>query len=232
MSDTSYKEIAKLGLWGNNAGLVQLLGLCPLLAISATVVNGIGLGIMTTLTLILSNTIISALRRFLLQEIRIPIFVMVIAFVVTSIELLSRAFFYDLYNVLGIFIPLIVTNCVIIGRAEAFASKQPVLKASADGLFMGLGFTLLLIVIGGIREILGAGTLFKNAHLLFGDAGQAMTITLYEDFPGLLLAVLPPGAFFALGLLIAVKNMLDNRAQQRVKNNAQAIDISRLETPQ
>ena len=204
-------DISKNGLWKNNVALVQLLGLCPLLAVTGTVINGLGLGIATLITLVLSNSIVSLIRPWLKTEIRIPIFVLIIASIVTTIELSMNAWFHELYLVLGIFIPLIVTNCSIIARAEAFASKNNLLDSALDGFMMGLGFTLVLITLGGMREVIGFGTLFANAQLMFGDIGHTMTITLSEDYPGFLLAVLPPGAFIGLGLLIAIKNIIDKR---------------------
>ena len=207
--------LGKSGLWTNNVALVQLLGLCPLLAVTGTVINGLGLGIATLITLLLSNSIVSLIRPWLKSEIRIPIFVLIIASIVTTIELIMNAWFHDLYLVLGIFIPLIVTNCSIIARAEAFASKNNLIDSALDGFMMGLGFTLVLVVLGGMRELIGFGTLFANAQLMFGDIGHSMTITFNEDYPGFLLAVLPPGAFIGLGLLIALKNIIDKRQSAR-----------------
>jgi len=205
------KVISQNGLWTNNVALVQLLGLCPLLAVTGTIINGLGLGIATLITLVLSNSIVSLIRPWLKSEIRIPIFVLIIASIVTTIELSMNAWFHELYLVLGIFIPLIVTNCSIIARCEAFASKNNLFDSALDGFMMGLGFTLVLVVLGGMREIIGFGTLFANAQLMFGDIGHSMTLTLSEDYPGFLLAVLPPGAFIGLGLLIALKNIIDKR---------------------
>ncbi len=207
----STSDISKSGLWTNNVALVQLLGLCPLLAVTGTIINGLGLGIATLITLVLSNSIVSLARPWLKSEIRIPIFVIIIASIVTAIELSMNAWFHELHLVLGIFIPLIVTNCSIIARAEAFASKNNLLDSALDGFMMGLGFTLVLVVLGGMREIIGFGTLFANAQLMFGDIGHSMTITFSENYPGFLLAVLPPGAFIGLGLLIAIKNIIDKR---------------------
>jgi electron transport complex protein RnfE len=203
--------ISKNGLWKNNVALVQLLGLCPLLAVTGTVINGLGLGIATLLTLVLSNSIVSLIRPWLKSEIRIPVFVLIIASIVTAIELIMNAWFHDLYLVLGIFIPLIVTNCSIIARAEAFASKNDLLDSALDGFMMGLGFTLVLVVLGGMRELIGFGTLFANAQLMFGSIGESMAITFSDSYPGFLLAVLPPGAFIGLGLLIALKNIIEKR---------------------
>jgi len=202
-------NITKSGLWTNNVALVQLLGLCPLLAVTGTIINGLGLGVATLITLVLSNSIVSLARPWLKSEIRIPIFVLIIASIVTAIELCMNAWFHELYLVLGIFIPLIVTNCSIIARAEAFAAKNNVLDSALDGFMMGLGFTLVLVVLGSMREIIGFGTLFANAQLMFGDLGYAMTITFNKNYGGFLLAVLPPGAFIGLGLLIALKNIIE-----------------------
>jgi electron transport complex protein RnfE len=209
MSDIN--EISKNGLWVNNVALVQLLGLCPLLAVTSTAINGIGLGLATLLTLVLSNTLVSLIRNQVRREIRLPVFVMIIASVVTIIELGMKALFYDLYLVLGIFIPLIVTNCAIIGRAEGFASKNPVNLAALDGLMMGAGFLFVLVVLGSMREIIGFGTLFAQADLMFGSAAASMTLTFNENYNGFLLAILPPGAFFGLAIFIAAKNWFELR---------------------
>ena len=214
---TTASEITRSGLWGNNVALVQLLGLCPLLAVTSTVVNGLGLGIATLITLVLSNTIVSLTRDLVRKEVRLPVFVLIIASVVTIIELAMKALFYDLYLVLGIFIPLIVTNCAIIGRAEGFASRNPVGPAALDGLMMGTGFLAVLVLLGALREIIGFGTLFANADLMFGEAARGLTITINPDYPGFLLAILPPGAFIALGLLIAAHNWNNARAEQRAR---------------
>lgn len=202
-------KIVKNGLWGNNVALVQLLGLCPLLAVSGTFINGLGLGLATMLTLVASNVSVSVIRHWVRPEVRIPIFVLIIASIVTTIELAMNAWFHELFLILGIFIPLIVTNCSIIARAESFASKNNVFDSALDGLMMGMGFLLVLVTLGTIREAIGAGTLFANAHLMFGEGARAMLLTLGEDYPGFLLAVLPPGAFIGLGLLIAIKNYID-----------------------
>ncbi len=204
-----FKQIFMDGLWQQNTGLVVLLGLCPLLAVSNTVVNALGLGLATTLTLVVSNLSVSLARGLLRPEIRIPAYVMIIASVVTVIQLLMQAWFHDLYRVLGIFIPLIVTNCAIIGRAEAFASRNSPLPSVIDGLATGLGFCLALIALGALREIVGSGTLMSQAGLMFGQLGESLELTLIPDYPGFLLAILPPGAFIALGLLIAGRNWLD-----------------------
>ena len=211
MSEINYKKILSDGLWTNNAGLVQLLGLCPLLAVSNTTINGLGLGLATTLTLILSNSAVSIIRDFAKPEIRIPVFVLIIASIVTIIEFSMNAWLHDLYLILGIFIPLIVTNCAIIGRAEAFASRNTLPAAALDGLAMGIGFTLLLVLLGSLRELIGSGTLLANAHLLFGDVAKDWVFSLGDDYKGALIAILPPGAFFALGLIVAIKNIIDKK---------------------
>ncbi|MBU2115592.1 MAG: electron transport complex subunit E [Gammaproteobacteria bacterium] len=210
-----FKELSLQGLWKNNPGLVQLLGLCPLLAVTATVTNALGLGVATLLVLLGSNVAVSLVRNHVANEIRIPVFVLIIASLVTAVELLMNAYTYDLYLSLGIFIPLIVTNCAIIGRAEAFASKNAVLPSAIDAIMMGLGFLLVLLVLGAIREILGQGTLFDGAELLLGDWAKVLRIELYRVDSHFLLAMLPPGAFLGMGLLIALKNVIDNKLKQR-----------------
>ena len=225
MTEPAYTHIIREGLWNNNPGLVQLLGLCPLLAITNSLVNGLGLGLATTLTLVTTNVIVSGIRKLVRPEVRIPVYVLVIASVVTVIELAMNAWFHDLYMILGIFIPLIVTNCAIIGRAESFASKQTVDRAFIDGLAMGIGFTLVLVTLGGMRELVGQGTLFAQAHLMFGEAGRALALTLIHDYRGFLLAILPPGAFIGLGLLIALSNVINARRGQRAL--ARDLDVAR-----
>jgi electron transport complex protein RnfE len=206
-------EITQNGLWTNNVALVQLLGLCPLLAVTSTTINGVGLGLATMVTLILSNTLVSLIRGFIRSEVRLPVFVLIIACVVTVIELLMKAYFYDLFLVLGIFIPLIVTNCAIIGRAEGFASRNPVGASALDGFMMGLGFLAVLALLGAMREVIGSGTLLAHADLMFGESAKALTITFGEDYSGFLLAILPPGAFFGLAILIAAKNVMHLQAK-------------------
>ncbi|MBU2965389.1 electron transport complex subunit E [Amphritea sp. 2_MG-2023] len=212
-----YKKITLDGLWDNNPALVQLLGLCPLLAVTGTVVNAMGLGLASTIVLMGSNLSISMFRQFIPESVRLPVFVMIIASFVTCIELLMQAFTYELYTILGIFIPLIVTNCAIMGRADAFAIKNPVGASLLDGAMMGLGFTLVLMVLGGMREVLGLGTLFSDMQLLFGPAAESWKIVIVEDYVGFLFAILPPGAFVGMGLLIAVKNIIDKRLEEKRK---------------
>jgi len=209
------KELTLQGLWKNNPGLVQLLGLCPLLGVTNTLTNALGLGVATLLVLLGSNTVVSLVRTHVPNEIRIPIFVMIIATFVTVIQLLMNAFTFGLYQSLGIFLPLIVTNCAIIGRAEAFASKNPVLPSAIDAVMMGLGFLLVLLVLGAMREILGQGTLFDGADLLLGEWASVLRIEVFHSDNHFLLAMLPPGAFIGMGLLIALKNSIDQRQARK-----------------
>ncbi|MAZ86869.1 MAG: electron transport complex subunit RsxE [Cellvibrionaceae bacterium] len=217
MSTTDYREISHNGLWKNNPALVQLLGLCPLLAVSGSVVNALGLGLATTLVLVGSNISVSLIRKTVSDAVRLPAFVMIIASFTTCTELLMKAFTYELYQVLGIFIPLIVTNCAILGRADAFASKNKVGASAFDGLMMGLGFALVLIAVGAIREVLGSGTLFAGMDLLLGPVAEHWTITLFDNYSGFLVAILPPGAFIVTGFLIAIKNAIDSELERREK---------------
>jgi electron transport complex protein RnfE len=210
-----YGPIIRDGLWKNNPALVQLLGLCPLLAVSNTTINGLGLGLATTLTLVASNGLVSLLRKQIPDEARLPVFVMIIASIVTAIELSMNAWFHELYLILGIFIPLIVTNCAITGRAEAFAARNPVGPAIVDGLMMGIGFTAVLVLLGAMRELIGQGTILSEAHLMFGEGARHFSIVLFEHYRGFLMVLLPPGAFIGLGLIVALKNVID--ARQKAK---------------
>lgn len=227
MNPVNYAAIARDGLWQNNPALVQVLGLCPLLAITNNTINGLGLGIATLLVLTITNGLVSAIRNHTRPEIRIPIYVLLIACVVTSIELLMNAYLHDLHRVLGIFIALIATNCTVIARAEAFASKNGILPSLYDGFMMGFGFLLVLVTLGAMRELIGSGTLFANAHLLFGEAARSLTITVIDDYGGFLLAILPPGAFIGLGLLIALKNVINARRERK----AQAVPVASPASP-
>ncbi len=211
------------GMWNNNPALVQLLGLCPLLAVSSTVTNALGLGIATLLVLVGSNVTVSLVRDYVPKEVRIPVFVMIIASLVTCVQLLMNAYAYGLYLSLGIFIPLIVTNCIIIGRAEAFASKNDVLPAALDGFWMGLGMTSVLVVLGSLREIIGNGTLFDGADLLLGEWAKVLRIEVFHFDSAFLLALLPPGAFIGVGFLIAAKSAIRQPKQQK-----QAIERARV----
>lgn len=201
----------KTGLWDENPGLVQLLGLCPLLAVTTTFVNGLGLGIATLAVLVTSNALVSATRRWIQPQIRIPIYVLIIASLVTCIELIFKAWFPDLDRSLGIFIPLIVTNCAIVARAEVFASRNSLGPSIVDGFVMGSGFALLLMVLGAFRELLGQGSLFAGLEMVLGGTAQRGLVIVDG---GWLLAILPPGAFFSLALAIAAKNMFDRRREQ------------------
>ncbi|WP_312920836.1 electron transport complex subunit E [Stutzerimonas nitrititolerans] len=217
MSTPSYRELTLNGLWKNNPALVQLLGLCPLLGVSNSSVNALGLGLATALVLACSNLCVSLVRGVVNTAVRLPAFVMIIAALTTCIELLMQAYTYELYQILGIFIPLITTNCVILGRADGFAAKHKPLIASFDGFIMGMGFALVLLVLGSLRELFGTGTLFANMHLLFGPIAADWQITVFSDYKGFLLAILPPGAFIVLGLLIALKNRIDEQLAERAK---------------
>jgi electron transport complex protein RnfE len=218
----SYLDIVRDGLWNNNQSLVALLGMCPLLATTTSATNGLGMGIATTAVLTMSNVVVSLIRHLVRPEIRLPVFVLIIASFVTAVDLSMQAWFFELYKVLGIFIPLIVVNCIIIGRAEAFAVKNSVSRSAVDGLAMGAGMTLVLMVLGGLRELFGQGTLFAQADLMLGPLGQALTLNLGADFHGAILAILPPGAFMFLGLLIALRNLIDKRVRQRQAARAAA----------
>ena len=211
----TYLDIIREGLWNNNQPLVALLGMCPLLATTTSATNGLGMGIASTAVLTGSNLVVSLIRHLVRPEIRLPVFVLIIASFVTAVDLSMQAWFFELYKVLGIFIPLIVVNCIIIGRAEAFAVKNPPLRAVVDGLAMGAGMTLVLMVLGGMREFVGQGTLFAQADLMLGGVGKLLMVNLGPDFHGAIVAILPPGAFIFLGFLIALKNLLDKRARQR-----------------
>jgi len=213
MANTELNTLVMNGLWENNPALVQLLGLCPLLAVTGTVVNALGLGVATTLVLLCSNISVSLIRNYVPDSVRLPAFIMIIASLVTCAELLMQAYTYELYEILGIFIPLIVTNCAILGRADAFACKNPLLPAAVDGLMMGLGFTIVLILLGAIREVIGQGTLFTGMNLIFGDVALNWEIELFTNYPNFLFAILPPGAFVGMGLIIAGKNIIDQRIE-------------------
>ncbi len=210
----TYKEIAWNGVWKQNTILAQMLGLCPLLAVSSNFVNAVSLGLATVLVMVLANIGISALRAFIPYEIRIPIFILIIAALVTVVDLAFNAFLHDLYLVLGIFIPLIVTNCIVLARVEAFAAKNDIRAAALDGLMMGIGFIWVIGLLGAIRELIGQGTLLAGIEMVI--PGMQAIQVLPEDYPGFLLAILPPGAFFVLGLMIAGRNWLEERANQRV----------------
>lgn len=222
----AYLKIIKNGLWDNNQALVALLGLCPLLAVTNNIINAISLGMVTTFVLVASNLTISIFRNNIKKEIRIPVFILLIASFVTIADLLMQYLFYNMYLILGIFIPLIVTNCAILGRAEAFASKNTWNKSIIDAIFMGFGFTLVLVLLGAIREILGNGTLFDQADLLFGEFGANMKIVIFNDYEGILIALLPPGAFIGLGLIVACKNLINSKITIKATNQEESIVVN------
>lgn len=225
-----YQKIAKDGLWHNNVVLTQNLALCPLLAVTGTATNGLGMGLATMVVMVASNAVVSASRHLIPAEIRIPIFVLLIAALVTLVDLVLNAWMHELHKVLGLFIPLIVTNCVILGRAEAFASKQAPLPAIWDGLMMGAGFTAAMVVLGAARELSAAGTLFANASVLLGEGFRFMELTLIQDYRGFLLMALPPGGFIMLGFMVVGKRLIDARlaARQFARSTPQSAPESNL----
>lgn len=220
---TTIRQVTSEGLWTNNVVFAQMLALCPLLAVTSSATNGLGMGIASTTVMILSALVVSLLRNLIAQDVRIPVFVLLIATIVTLVDMIMNAWLHELYKVLGLFIPLIVTNCAILGRAESFASRHHVGLAMVDGFMMGLGFTLVLVVLGAVREIIGSGRLFTNASLLLGDAFSFMEITLIPEYKGFLIMILPPGGFLALGFLLAGKRMIDRRTSPKpvVRNEEQ-----------
>ena len=222
----SYGIITRDGLWSNNVVFAQMLALCPLLAVTGTATNGLGMGIATTFVMISASIIISMLRGIISPEVRIPVFILLIAGTVTLVDLYMNAWLHDLYKVLGLFIPLIVTNCAILGRVESFASKQKIRYAALDGLMMGLGFTLALVVLGATREVLGEGTLFANASLLLGETFSFLEMTIIDNYGGNLLLILPPGGFIALGFILAGKRLIDKRYELKQKSSADDIAIA------
>jgi electron transport complex protein RnfE len=216
MTMDEFRSLFHNGLIKQNTGLVQLLGLCPLLAISNNVINAVSLGLATTMVMAASSGAVSGVRHFVPNEIRIPVFVLIIAALVTVIDLTMNAFVHPLYLVLGIFIPLITTNCIVLARADAFAAKNRPLHSVVDAIAMGLGLTMVLIVLGAIRELAGQGTLLSGIDLVFGEQAKQFVLHVLPNYRGFLLAILPPGAFIALGLLIAANNWYKARAERRV----------------
>ncbi|MEZ5588149.1 MAG: electron transport complex subunit E [Sedimenticolaceae bacterium] len=225
-----YRLIARNGLWDNNIVFAQALALCPLLAVTGTASNGLGMGLASTAVLIASGLIIAMLRHLITPQVRIPIFVLIIAVLVTLVDMSMNAWVHDLHKVLGLFIPLIVTNCAILGRAESFASRNGALPSMLDGLMMGLGFTLALVVLGAVREILGSGTLFADASLLLGNWAAFLELQLITDYKGFLLIILPPGGFIVLSFLLAGKRLLDQSLAKRRLASATAASRTRGET--
>jgi electron transport complex protein RnfE len=210
-----YKRIAKDGIWDNNIVFAQALALCPLLAVTGTASNGLGMGLASTAVMIASGFLVSLFRGIITPQVRIPVFVLIIAVLVTLVDMSMNAWVHDLHKVLGLFIPLIVTNCAILGRAESFASRRSMLPSLFDGLMMGLGFTLALVLLGAVRELLGSGTLFANAALLLGTWASLLELTLIPDYKGFLLFVLPPGGFIVLGFILAGKRLIDRALADR-----------------
>ena len=208
-----FRQIIDNGVWQQNASLIQLLGLCPLLAITTTLVNGVMLSLATIIVMAVANVAVASLRNLIPHEIRIPVFILIVAALVTVVDLVFNAYFHELYLVLGIFIPLIVTNCIVLARVEAFANKNPPLQSLLDGIFMGIGLLWTLALLGGLRELIGGGTLFSGIDMVFPSLQELQLLP--ADYPGFLLAVLPPGAFILLGFLIAWKNWVDARAAAR-----------------
>lgn len=225
MTAQEIRDIFHNGLWKQNTGIVQLLGLCPLLAVSSTVVNGVSLGLATTLVMTLSSASVAPIRTIIPNEVRIPVYILIIAVLVTVVQLAMNAYMHGIYLVLGIFIPLIVTNCIVLARVEAFASKNHAPAAALDGFAMGLGLTAVLAVLGAMRELLGKGTLFSGLDLALGDSAKAWVLHVIPDYHGFLLAILPPGAFIGLGLLIAGKNWLNLRAARKANKTIPIVPI-------
>jgi len=224
VSDVRLSKYFTSALWDYNVALVQMLALCPALAVTTSATNGLGMGLATTLVLMMTNAIISAMRHTISPAVRNPMMIGVIAGVVTLIDMVMNAWMHEMYKVLGLFIALIVTNCAVLGRAESFSTKNPVLPSVLDGAGMGLGFTWVLVIIGGIREILGSGTLFAQASLLLGEHFRWLEMTVIPDFQGILLAILPPGAFIVLGFLLAGKRIIDRKvAERRAKTHGELV---------
>jgi electron transport complex protein RnfE len=210
-----YKRIWRDGIWDNNVVFAQLLALCPLLAVTGTATNGLGLGLASLFVMVVANLVVALFRGIITPEVRIPIFILLIAGIVTLVDMMMNAWLHELHKVLGLFIPLIVTNCAILGRAEAFASRQPIRASIIDGFAMGLGFLITLVALGAVREIIGAGTLFSGASLLLGEAFSFMEITLLPDYRGFLLMALPPGGFLMMGFLMVAKRLMDRKFDER-----------------
>lgn len=212
---SNYKEITVNALWKQNPGVVQLLGLCPTLAVTTTAVNGISLGLATALVMAASNGAVSPVRKLVPSEIRVPVFILIIAALVSIIDMSINAFAHPLHKVLGIFIPLIVVNCIVLARVESFAAKNTFVPSVLDGFMMGIGLTLVLGLLGGMREVIGKGTLFSGLDLVFGPQAKHFVLTVIPDYHGFLLAVLPPGAFLGLGALIALRNWAEVRKAKK-----------------
>jgi electron transport complex protein RnfE len=206
---TTYNRIMKDGLWDNNGVFAMLLGMCPTMAMTTSATNGFGMGLATAVVMAASNYLVAIFRNYITHEVRVPVYILIVAAMVTLVDLTMNAWMHELYKVLGLFIPLIVSNCLPLARLEAFAAKEPALPSLMDGIFMGLGFTLALTVIGAVREIVGSGTLFADASLLLGPAFKFLELRLLPADTGVLMAILPPGGFLATGLLLVCKRMID-----------------------
>lgn len=214
---TQYKTIARDGLWDNNGVFSMLLGMCPTMAMTTTATNGLGMGLATAVVMAASSLLVATFRNQITQEVRIPVYILIVAAMVTLVDLCMNAWMHELYKVLGLFIPLIVSNCLPLARLEAFAAKEPVLPSFLDGLFMGIGFTFALTAIGAVREIFGAGTLFADASLLMGPAFKVMEMRLMPADMGVLMMILPPGGFLVTGFLVVAKRMIDLRAGKAIQ---------------
>ncbi len=214
---TDYQRIVKDGLWDNNGVLCMLLGMCPTMAMTTSATNGLGMGLATAVVMAASNLLVALFRDRITQEVRIPVYILIVAAMVTLVDLTMNAWMHELYKVLGLFIALIVSNCLPLARLEAFASKEPVLNSLLDGIFMGLGFTISLTVIGAVREIIGSGTLFADASLLLGPAFKFLEMRILPEDTGVLVMILPPGGFLVAGLLVVAKRILDVRAGKGIQ---------------
>lgn len=213
----NYRTIIKDGLWDNNGVLAMLLGMCPTMAMTTSATNGFGMGLATAVVMAASSFLVAVFRNRITQEVRIPVYILIVAAMVTVVDLGMNAWMHELYKVLGLFIPLIVSNCLPLARLEAYAAKQPAFPAFLDGLFMGLGFTLALTVIGAVREIIGSGTLFADASLLLGPSFKFMELRLLPEDMGVLMMILPPGGFIVTGLIVVGKRILDLRAGKEIQ---------------
>ncbi len=215
---TSYGRIVRDGLWDNNGVIAMLLGLCPTMAMTTSATNALGMGLATAVVMAASSLTVGLFRNYITREVRIPVYILVVASYVTFVDLVMNAWMHELYKVLGLFIPLIVSNCLPLARLEAFAAKEPPKQALMDGIFMGLGFTFALTLIGAIREILGNGTLFADASLLFGPAFHVMELRILpSDMSGMLMMILPPGGFLVAGFVVVGKRILDLRAGKGIQ---------------
>ncbi|MGE5476873.1 MAG: electron transport complex subunit E [Bacteroidales bacterium] len=213
---TQYRTIIKDGLWDNNGVLCMLLGMCPTMAMTTSATNGFGMGLATAAVMAASNLLVAIFRGYITYEVRVPVYILIVAAMVTLVDLTMNAWMHELYKVLGLFIPLIVSNCLPLARLEAFAAKEKVLPSLMDGIFMGLGFTLSLTMIGAVREIIGSGTLFADASLLLGPAFKFMEMRILPADMGVLMMVLPPGGFLATGFMVVGKRLLDLRAGKQI----------------